>query len=82
MIVRCALKMGISTIDLDDLKQLFRENRNRAKDVGITDAGALAAALSFEAISCENVYDHTSERCWIVLNRGALIFQETGLQIA
>lgn len=82
MIVRCILKENTNQIDFDDLKQLFRENRNRAKDVGITDAGAFAAALGFEAVSCEKIYDHTDERCWIVLNRGALVFQRTGLQIA
>jgi hypothetical protein len=82
MIVRCALKKNTQNIDFDELRTFFRENRNRAHDVGITDAGAFAAALGFEAIFCEHVYDHTNERCWIVLNRGALIFQRTGLQLA
>jgi hypothetical protein len=82
MIVRCVLKGNTNNIDFDDLKQLFRENKNRASDIGINDAGAFAAALGFEAIFCEGVYYHTDERCWIVLNRGALIFQRTGLQIA
>ena len=82
MIVRCGLKFNSNVIALDDVRQLFRENRNRARDVGLTDAGAFAAALGFDAIVCEHIYDHTEERVWIVLNRGALIFQRTGLQIA
>jgi hypothetical protein len=82
MIVRCALKTSAAIIDFDELRKLLRENRNRIRDIGITDAGAFAAALGFDAIFCEHVYDHTNEKCWIVLNRGALVFQNSGLQIA
>lgn len=81
VIVRCALKQGVNSIDFDDLKQLFRDNRNRAVDIGITDAGAFAAALGFEAICCEGMYTHAKECCWIVLNRTALVFQQIGLQV-
>ncbi len=82
MIVRCVLRTDVKRIDFHGLKDYFRENKNRNRDVGISDAGAFAAALGFEAISCDNVYDHTNERCWIVLNRSALTFQQSGLQIA
>jgi len=82
VIVRCCLKQSIKSADDEDLKQFLREHRNRAKEVGINDLGTFAAALGLDGYYCDNVYDHTTERVWVVVNRGCLVFQNIALQVS
>lgn len=81
IIVRCALKKDAKITDAEGLKDFLRENRNRARDVGITDVGTFAAAFGFDGYFCDGVEPGTNERVWIVVNRGALVFQKNALQI-
>ncbi len=81
VIVRCVLKKDARTLEIDDLYQLFREDRSRSRSAGIEDVGTFAASRGFDAYYCDGAYDDTDERVWIVLNRTALIFQSNGLQI-
>ena len=61
-LIRAALKKNAKIAECDELKQYLRENRNRAKRAGITDIGAFAAALGFDAIFADGMYDDTDER--------------------
>lgn len=82
IVLRAALKHGSQVADCDGLKQYFRENRNRAKRAGITDLGAFAAALGFDAFYADGLYEDTDERVYTVLNRGALLLQKLGVFVA
>ena len=81
IILRAVLSPNARTADCDDLRQYFKENRSRAQHAGITDLGAFAASVGIEAYFMDGCYDHTDERVWIVVNRGALVFQKTALQV-
>jgi hypothetical protein len=80
-LIRAALKKEAKIADCDDLKQDLRENRNRAKRAGITDVGAFAAALGFDAFFADRMYTDTDERVYVVLNRGMLLVQKQGIFI-
>jgi hypothetical protein len=80
-LVRAALKKTAKIADCHDLKQYFKENRNRAKLAGITDIGAFSASLGFDAYYADNVYEDTNERVFVVLNRGALLIQKQGILV-
>jgi len=81
VIVRAILKPSAKIADCQELKACFRDNRNRAHNAGITDLGAFAAALGFDAYHIDDCYDHTDERVFVVVNRGALIFQKIALKV-
>jgi hypothetical protein len=81
-IVRAIIKSTAKTIEREDLHQLFREHKNRAHSAGIRDAGAFAAAIGFDAYSCDGVYCDCDEVVWVVLNRASLIFQNIALQVS
>lgn len=76
IVMRAALKKDAKLADSDDLKEYFKENRNRAKRAGIADLGAFAAALGIDALYEDDLYDDTGERIYTVLNRGALLIQK------
>jgi hypothetical protein len=81
-LVRAALKKDVKIADCEDIKKEFRENRNRASKAGITDIGAYAASLGIDAFKADGVYtDHLEEVVYVVLNRGKLIVQTTGLSV-
>ena len=82
VIVRCCMKEDVKSADDAELKTFLREHRNRAKEVGINDLGTFAAALGLDGYFCDNVYDHTTERVWVVVNRGCLVFQNIALQVS
>lgn len=81
VIVRAVLKKEAQCIEKDQLTEVMRDFKGRAKSAGITDMGALAAALGFDAFYCDGVYDDTHERVWVVLNRAALVLQTADLKI-
>jgi hypothetical protein len=83
ILVRAALKHDAKIACCDDLKSDLRDNRNRAKRAGITDVGAFAAALGFDAFYADGVYpDVPDEVVYVVLNRSALLMQSTCLLVA
>lgn len=79
ILVRAALKKTSQIGECDGLQQYLRENRNRARRAGITDLGAFAASLGFDAIYEDCLYDDSEERIFTVVNRGALLIQKTGV---
>lgn len=81
ILLRAALKKDSKLADCDELKEYMRENKNRSKRAGITDLGAFAAALGFDALYEDALYDDTGERIYTVLNRGALLIQKAGFLI-
>ena len=81
VIVRCCMKESVKPADDADLKQFMRENRNRARDVGITDLGTFAAALGLDGYFCDNMCNH-NESVLVVVNRGCLVFQNKALQVS
>jgi hypothetical protein len=82
IIVRCVLKKDANVQDSDDLMQYLRENKNRAKEVfDAPDLGTFAAALGIDGYHCSSL-EHCDETTWVILNRTALIFQPTVLQVS
>ena len=65
--------------DCRELLQINRDYKASARKAGIMDVGALAAAYGVEAFFAERHYDHVPEDIWVVLNRGALTFQNSVL---
>ena len=82
IVLRCALKPQAVTMEIDDLRAAYREEKNRLRKAGIEDLGTFAAALGVDAYSVDEAFDYANERTWIVLNRAALVVQDLGLQIA
>jgi hypothetical protein len=82
VLVRAALRSNSRCIELDEMQQFFREFRNKAKRAGIVDVGSFAAAMGYDAIHGDGLYEGIDERVYIVLNRGALIFQSSALLTA
>jgi hypothetical protein len=82
IIVKAVLKPGAKTADFDEVKQLLREHKNRAKTAGIEEIGSFCAALGFDAVYCDEVYEgDLNERVYVVFNRGALVLQNICLMI-
>lgn len=75
ILVRAALKKDARIAECDDLRSDLQDNRNRAREAGITDVGAFAACLGFDAFYADNMYDDCDERVYTVLNRGVLLLQ-------
>lgn len=82
ILVRAALKKNAKIAYCEDLKADLRDNRNRAKKAGITDVGAFAAALGFDAFYADGLYSEVpDEVVYVVLNRGAVLMQRTCLMV-
>jgi hypothetical protein len=82
IIVRCGLKEDARVVDYEGLTHYMRDNRNRAKEVGITDLGAFAASLGIDGYYCDGICGPHPEQVWIVVNRKSLVFQNTALQVS
>jgi hypothetical protein len=82
ILVRAVLKKDAKMAKCEDLKADLRDNRNRAKRAGITDVGAFAAALGFDAYSADGIYgDVPEEMVYVVLDRGKLMVQGVCLRM-
>jgi hypothetical protein len=81
VLVRAALKSCNCIEECALMGDNMKESRIRAKSAGIADIGAFAAALGYDAIYANGVYEDTKEIVYVVLNRGALIVQKTCLMI-
>lgn len=82
IVVRCALKPDAKVMEYDGLKDFCRDNRNRAREAGLGDMGAIAAALGYDAYFREQIERDINEIVWVVVNRNALTFQRQVLQYA
>ena len=68
-------------MDSEELRDCFREDRNRTRGVGITDFGTYAAAIGLDGFYVDEHFTYSKERTWIVVNRRALVLQNRGLRI-
>lgn len=82
VVVRGVLDLAAKTATVDDLREDFKGDKNRRARAGISDLGVYAAALGIDAFSVEEAFDYSNERTWIILNRSAVTFQNSGLRIA
>ena len=80
-LVRAVLHPDARVVTREQAKEYFREQKNRAQRAGLRDLGVFCAAAGFDAIVAEDLHRWTSETCWNVLNRSALMTQEVCLQI-
>ncbi len=80
VILRCVLNRTARILNIEDLAEFRRDNRNRAREADLTDFGSLAAALGFDAFMCEKLDAGQEETWYVVVNRTALTFQTVVLQ--
>ena len=80
MVVRAALSRDSKILEMSELKDLFRDNKNRAKQAGIVDVGTFAACRGYDAFYVDDAYLEFDERVYVVVNRGALMLQKMCLQ--
>lgn len=80
IIVRGALKKTANLLVNGDVKELMRENKNRAKKAGVADFGTFAASLGFDGFQCEKMDADDHEMWYVVVNRAVLVFQKTALR--
>lgn len=80
MVIRCLLKPDAKILTQDQIREIRRDNRNRARESQLTDFGALTAALGFDGFICEKIDNDNQEVWYVVVNRTALIFQTRALQ--
>jgi hypothetical protein len=82
IVLRAVLKKDARILDYDGLKEIARDNRNRVREAQVTDFGALAAALGFDAFKRDDTFDGSEETFYVVVNRTALTFQREVLQFS
>jgi hypothetical protein len=74
-LIRAVLKPDAKSIDFQDVRNDFKQYKNRAKNAGIVDAGAFAAAIGIDALYADGMNDDSDERIYTVFNRGKILFQ-------
>jgi len=81
-IIRAALRVDAKVITREDIRDYFREHKNRAERAGISDLGTFCAAAGYDAIVVEDLHHWTKEISWNVVNRSALMTQAISLQVS
>jgi hypothetical protein len=78
-ILRCALNPNAKILANEQIREIRRDNRNRAREAGLLDFGALTAALGFDGFLCEKLDTAQEESWYVIVNRTTLIFQNIAL---
>jgi hypothetical protein len=81
IVLRSILKNEVQLLEREDIFQHFREEKNRARQAGISDLGTFAAACGFRGYTCDGIAPKYEEEVVVVLDRTALVFQRVALQI-
>jgi len=81
IVLRCILKKEVQLLEREDILEHFREEKNRARQAGISDLGTFAAACGFQGYTCDGIAPKHEEEVVVVLDRTALVFQRVALQI-
>jgi hypothetical protein len=75
VVLRCVLKPESRILETDEIRDIRRDNKNRAREAQLNDFGALVAALGFDGFLCDKVADDQTELWYVIVNRTVLTFQ-------